>query len=104
MDLPQKTDYIVTKLKSIGEKNVYFEPPSDHRISYPCTVFKRGTISTRYAGNGVYKFNDSYDLTHITREPDDEMIHTILMSFPMIRHIRHYVADGLHHDTFKLYL
>lgn len=104
MDLPQKTQYLMDKLSEIGVKNNYFEPPADMKILYPCTVTKRGTISSRYADNGVYKFDDSYDLTHISRKPDDEMVHTILMSFRMIRHVRHYVADGLHHDQFKLYL
>lgn len=111
MDLPQKTDYIVTKCKELGVKYVYFEPPTNTMISYPCIVFRRGTISTRYADCGVYKFNDSYDLTYISREPDDQMVHTILIGdsthtapFKMIRHIRHFVNDGMHHDMFKLYL
>jgi hypothetical protein len=55
--------------------------------------------------------NDAYDITHISRTPDDEMVHRILVGdaehpqpFKMIRHVRHFVSDGLHHDTFKLYL
>jgi hypothetical protein len=104
MDLPQKTNYIYNKCKEIGVDNVYFEPPEGTKIKYDCVVFHRGTISSRYADNGVYKFNDSYDLTHISRQPDSEMVHTILTSFKMIRHVRHFVADGLHHDQFKLYL
>lgn len=111
MDLQQKTDYIQAKLKSLGERNVYFEPPADYRMLYPCSVFRRGTISTRNADNNIYKMNDAYDITHISRTPDDEMVHRILVGdeehpqpFKMIRHVRHFVSDGLHHDTFKLYL
>lgn len=111
MDLSQKADYIYDQAKYIGIDNVYFEPPASVMIKYPCLIYKRGTISTRYADNGVYKLNDAFDLKYIAREPDSEMVHKILIGdsthtapFKMIRHIRHYVADGLHHDDFKLYI
>lgn len=103
MDLPQKTDLIQSKLRSLGIDNVYFEPPQTVKMAYPCAVFHRGTISSRSANNRVYKIDDSYELKYITREPDSEMVHKILRAFQMIRHIRHYTADGLHHDQFKLY-
>jgi hypothetical protein len=110
MDLSQKTDAIQQKLKDLNIPNVYFEPPQNTRLTYPCVVFKRGTNSSRSANNRIYKLDNSYDLTYICREPDDPMTNTILVGdstheppFSMIRHIRHYVADGLHHDQYKLY-
>ena len=110
MDLQQKTDYIQSKFKWLGIQHVYSEPPSSG-IEYPCVVFHRATISTRNANNNIYKLNDAYDVTHISRSPDDENVHRILVGdaehpqpFRMIRHIRHYTSDGLHHDQFKLYL
>lgn len=103
MDLSQKTDIIQSKLRSLGINNVYFEPPQTIKIAYPCAIFHRGTISSRSADNRTYKKDDSYDLQWICREPDSEMVHTILEEFRMIRHIRHFTADGLHHDQFKLF-
>lgn len=103
MDLPQKTDNIQSKLRSLGIANVYFEPPQEIKMAFPCAVFHRGTISSRNANNRIYKMDDSYELQYICREPDPEMVHVILESFQMIRHIRHFTADGLHHDQFKLY-
>lgn len=111
MDLYQKWKKIYNVLTSLGIKYVYFEPPSNTKINYPCAIYKRGTISTRNADNGIYKLNDSFDLTYISRDPADEMVHTILIGdsthekpFQMIRHIRHYTVDGLHHDQYKIFI
>lgn len=103
MDLPQKTNAIQQRIKSCGVSNVYFEPPQDIRMKYPCVVFRRGVISSRSADNRVYKRDDAYDLVHICRDPDSKTVHAILDEFQMIRHVRHFTADGLHHDQFKLY-
>lgn len=110
MDLQQKTDYIQSSLKELGIPYVYFEPPENVRLQYPCAVFKRGTNSSRNADNRVYKLDNSYDLTYISRVPDDQMSNIIMVGdathkppFRKLRHIRHYVADGMHHDQYKLY-
>lgn len=110
MDLQQRVDKIVEKTIALGVSNVYFEPPEDLIMEYPCVRFKRGTISSRHADNRIYKIDDSFDYIYISRISDDKMAHTILVGdseheppFRRIRHIRHYVADGLHHDHYKLY-
>lgn len=108
--LADKVDEIISKVKAIGINHVYFEPPADIVMEYPCLRIKRATISTRSADNRIYKKDDAFDLIWISRLPDDEMSHTLLdgsdevdAPFVKIRHIRHYVADGMHHDQYKLY-
>lgn len=105
MDLQQKTNIMVEKFKRLGSQNVYFEPPKSAKINYPCTVFKRTTMSSRSADNRIYKKDDAYDVTLISRMPDDEMVHILLDNneFNKVRHIRHYEMDGLHHDQFKIF-
>ena len=110
MDLSQKTDIIQSRVKGLGIKYVYFEPPQNIIMQFPCAVIRMGTISSRSANNRVYKLNNSYELIYIRRQFDDPMVNKILVGdseheppFSMIRHIRHYTADGLHHDLYKLY-
>ena len=110
MDLSQKTDVIQQKLKDLGISHVYFEPPQNVTLEYPCAVVRMGTISSRNANNRVYKLNNTYEIIYIRRQFDDNMVNVILVGdanhappFSMIRHIRHYTAEGLHHDLYKLY-
>lgn len=110
MDLSQKTDIIQQRLKDLGIPNVYFEPPQNYKILYPCAVVRMGTISSRSADNRVYKLDNNYEIIYIRRQFDDQMVNAILVGdakhappFSMIRHIRHYTAEGLHHDLYKLY-
>lgn len=101
--LSDKVYYIQNHIKEKGVDNVYFEPPQNIKMFYPCVVFKRGVMSSRHAGNKTYKIDDAWDLTYIRFDPDDEIPHQMLEWFQMIRHTRTFVADGLHHDQFKLY-
>lgn len=108
--LQNKTDEIQQKLKDLGIPNVYFEPPENQMLKFPCAIVHMGTISTRNANNAVYKLDNSYEIRYVRRQFDDEMVNTILKGdsthnrpFAMIRHIRHYTAEGLHYDLYKLY-
>ena len=110
MDLPQKTNQIQARFKWLGVSNVYFEPPKNLQLIYPCVIFKRGADSHRSCDNRIYKLDNAYDITYVSYEPDDQMANVILVGdltheppFKMIRKIRHYVAEGLHHDQYKLY-
>ena len=110
MDLQQITDKIQQKLKDLGIPHVYSEPPEDFKLEFPCAVVRMGTISSRSADNRVYKVDNSREIIYIRRQFDDQMLNTILEGdskheppFRMIRHIRHYTADGLHHDLYKIY-
>lgn len=101
--LTTKYQEIISKAESFGVKNSYFEPPANIKMTYPCMVLKRGVMSSRHAGNRTYKVDDAWDITWIRLDPDDGMVHKFLDAYQMIRHARTYVADGLHHDQFKLY-
>lgn len=82
--------------------NVYFQPPSNVQMDYPAIVYQRDTANTTYADNVKYRNHIRYDLTLITRDPD-ESIWDQLVALPMCAHQRFYVADNLNHDVFTIY-
>lgn len=84
-------------------KNVYYTPPSNTSMSYPCFVYKLDTISTYNADDIKYKSNRRYTLTYITCDPDDDAIENILIAFPYIRFDRSFNSDGLCHFVYTLY-
>jgi hypothetical protein len=83
-------------------ERVYFQPPSDVQMEYPAIVYNRARADTVFADNNPYRFTKQYDVTIISRNPD-ETIFNALAAMPMCMHERFYVADNLNHDVFTLY-
>lgn len=87
----------------LGSRNVYFQPPETVKMKYPCIVYNISPGDTRFADNRLYAYTQAYELTLIYKDPDSLLFRDLLMSFPLIRHNRHYIADNLNHDNFTLY-
>lgn len=82
--------------------NVYFQPPSSVRMSYPAIRYELYDIDNRYADNKVYLQDRAYQLTVIDRDPDSEIVDEVSM-IDGIRFNRYYRADNLSHTVFVLY-
>ena len=88
--------------KLLGSRNVYFQPPASVQMKYPCIVYSRNDGRTEFADNEPYRVTKRYEVTYISRNPDDTVIDEIA-KLPMSIYDRHYTADNLHHDTFQIY-
>lgn len=86
----------------LGSKNVYFEPPENVKLKYPCVVYSRDPIETRFAGNKPYLINQPYSVTLIYLDPDSDLP-LKLASLPMCRNTSNFVSDNLHHANYKIY-
>lgn len=86
----------------LGSENVYFQPPANVQMNYPCIVYKRDTADTQFAGNKPYIYVKRYMVTVIDRNPDSEIPDKIA-ALPQCLFNRNYPANGLHHDVFNLY-
>lgn len=86
----------------LGSDNVYFQPPESVKLQYPCIVYRLNNMGTEFADNRPYTVNDRYQVTLITRNPDDEVRNRIA-EMAMCTFDRHYTADNLHHFAFNLY-
>lgn len=82
--------------------NVYFQPPTGTRISYPCIVYELERTDVRYADNAPYALYDEYSLKYITRDPDDP-VRLQFVYLPYCRSERMYINDNLYHYPFRLY-
>ena len=87
----------------LGSKNVYFQPPESLKLSYDAIVYFRDEIRNRHAGNEVYHQDDRYEVTLISKKPDN-LVTRKLSLLPKCRFDRTYISDNLYHDTFTLYL
>lgn len=90
-------------LKSIlGSSNVYFQPPSNTQLKYPCIVYERSDINDRYADNMRYSSMVQYSLTLIGRSPESNLVEQLL-DLPYCSYDRFFTADSLNHDAFTIY-
>ena len=91
-----------TLVNILGSNNVYFQPPETTKLQYPCIIYERSDIDTKYADNRAYMSMARYSLTLITRSPESDLVNVIL-ELPYCSYDRYYAADTLNHDVFTIY-
>lgn len=83
-------------------ENVYFQPPANKKLTYPCIIYKLENVDVTFADNGAYRVMDEYSLTYITRDPDD----TKIREFVLLRYCQMTntsASDNLRHYYYRLY-
>lgn len=87
----------------LGSRNVYYQPPTNLKMKYPCIRYKSQSGYHRYASNTIYAYIPEYEITYIHQNPVDPKVDEFLHKFRYIRKIRHYESDGLIHDVYSIY-
>lgn len=85
-----------------GDEHVYFQPPANLKMVYPCIVYQRDDMDTKFANNNPYDWCQRYQVTVIDRSPDNQ-IAVKIAALPMCSYSRFFVAENLNHDVFSLY-
>lgn len=88
-------------VKILGSRNVYFQPPESIKIKYPAIIYERSDIHNEFANNDIYLQPYKYKVTVVDYDPDSELV-SKMSKFKYARFDRHYVVDGLNHDTFTI--
>jgi hypothetical protein len=86
----------------LGTGQVYFQPPASVKMKYPAIIYKRQTIDTKLADDGLWGTITGYMVTVIGPSPDSSIPNRIL-ELPMSSFSRHYTANNLNHDVFTVY-
>lgn len=89
-------------IKEEASRHVFFQPPENMKILYPCIVYERSGIDTKYAGNLPYAMKKRYSVTVIDKDPDST-IPDMVAKLPFCSFDRHFVNDNLNHDVFTIY-
>lgn len=95
-------EQLQAKLETIVP-NVYFQPPANVQMTYPAIVYERARAYTEYADNDPCRVTRQYQLTLISRDPDETALFDAIAALQMCVHERFYVADNLNHDVFNIY-
>lgn len=92
-----------TLLEELAAPNqVYFQPPQNSAMVYPCIVYQRDDSFTQHADNLRYGHAKRYQVTVIDRNPDSEIAEAV-EELPYTRFDRFFVTDGLNHTVFQMF-
>lgn len=61
-----------------GKENVYYQPPANLRMSYPCICYEKSKIQNAAADNRVYLQRIFYQLTVIDSRPDSKITEALI--------------------------
>lgn len=86
----------------LGSRNVYFQPPSDKKISYPAIIYELDNIDSRFGDNVPYFHYPRYTVKYIDKMPDMTIPNKI-GALPMCRFSRYYTTEDFNHYSYLLY-
>lgn len=87
---------------TLGSTNVYFQPPNNLTLRYPCIIYLVEGEDVQHANDQIYRDHLRYQVTLITREPDDPIFHRI-RRLPFCSLTRTFTSDDLNHANFTLF-
>lgn len=100
----RRSDEFIADLESTNTGKVYFQPPSNVRLEYPCWVVERETVRLIKADDRAYLNRPGYKCIYMNRtEPDPEILRMIPERYPYCLYRSHYVVDNVHHDAFLIH-
>lgn len=96
VDLQNKLEYL------LGSRNVYYQPPENLIMNYPCIRYSKIKPDVKKANNKLYLKTNCYEIIVISKKPDEAVIEKI-ENLQLCSYDRHYISDNLHHDVLTLY-
>lgn len=83
--------------------NVYFQPPSNIKMVYPCIVYNKTGRNRHFGNDVIYMSQQGYRITVIESNPDSEVAINIEEHFKHCGIEQHFTRDNLNHTTLLLY-
>ena len=87
---------------TMGASAVYFQPPANLIMTYPCIRYELDNVDTKYADNLPHIHTPRYTVTVIDRNPNSEIPQKIAR-LPLSSFNRFYTAANLNHFVYNLY-
>lgn len=88
--------------ETLGTENVYFQSGQNISMVYPAILYSLSDMDVIHANNDPYNIEKGYTVTHISRDPDSDVINK-LARLRKCSFDRQYVADGLYHTVYTIY-
>lgn len=99
---PRRLELQALLRELLGSGNVYFQPPTNIQMDFPCIIYRKNDVDMFHANNFPYKDCVRYQLIVVDPDPDS-VLNDKIRSLPMCAYDRSYTADELNHDVYNLY-
>lgn len=83
-------------------QHVYFQPPTNIQMQYPCIVYERFGTSADHADNAPYRLTKRYQVTVIDRNPDSDLPDEV-ERLSTSQFDRWFASDNLNHYVFNVF-
>lgn len=100
--MKKRADLHAILVNILGSQNVYFQPPENVKLKFPCIIYERSKIATKFADNMHYKMDNAYSVMFIYKDPDSTIVDEIA-KLPMCKLDRFYTAENLYHAVYTIY-
>ena len=102
VQLSQILNELIAPYVDDDKKHVFFQSPSNHKLTYPSIIYSFNGFRKLYANNGTYRLYPTYSIQLIGRDPDSDLIEK-LAELPYCSLDRTFVSDNLHHYNYTIY-
>ena len=86
----------------LDSTNVYFQPPENLKLNFPCIIYSLEGKDVRFADDGKYTKTRKYTVTVVDKNPDSDICER-LEELPLCRFDRRYTSDNIYHTVYSLY-
>lgn len=87
----------------MGSYKVYYQPPENLKLTYPCIVYVLSNALSDYADNKPYMKTKRYQITLMTRTADNAQFVDAILDLPMCTFDRQFITENIVHDVFNIY-
>lgn len=102
-DVPKYRRLAIIFEEILGSTNVYYQPPPNVKLKYPCIIFELSTGDTSFSDNKPYFYMDRYSVQFISKDPVQDEIHYKLTHLPRCVFTRFFTSDNLNHWNYDIY-
>jgi len=103
MDRRNELHQLLKSLYINGTPHVYYQPPKDQQIIYPCIVYKLDDMPALHANNYPYAVGHRYQVTVMDKNPESPLRERVAQLPTARMKTSPYSSDGLHHFVFSIY-
>lgn len=98
------SELVATLQTIMGNKvKVYYQPPENIKLQYPCIVVEMSNALVDYADNNPYLKHKRYSLTLMCLDADNDEYVDKLLDLPMNTFDRRFINERIVHDVFNIY-
>ena len=87
----------------LGSKNVYFQPSTNIKLTYPCVIYELQKFDDRFANDSRYITYQVYQITHVYQRYQNNLQEKFRERFQFIEFNNSSKIDGLYQDVYTLY-